>query len=130
MRLTTKDHGAGVLVLIADHELIDERGRRVGGQAHIDPEGAQWSVRIIATRDGVGFGAIRRRTYHATRDAAVHDGARKLTRQGERYLALSAKPGSGWSLAPPAPPEPPRRLASEPVTVSVETVEIKPKEKP
>lgn len=84
--------------------LVDEKNRRVHGWAHIEElparmlgrtleEGSSrltlgtkaFGVQIIATRDGLGFGALPPTTRYATRDEALAYARRALAQQGKRY---------------------------------------------
>jgi hypothetical protein len=84
--------------------LVDEKRRKVHGYAHIEEIPAhllgrvlhdgysRWTVpdkafgvKLIATRDGVGFGAIPRMTWHATREEALAYARKALVQQGKRY---------------------------------------------
>jgi hypothetical protein len=85
--------------------LIDEKNRKVHGWAHIEelPQHMlgrvlqdAWSsrtigtkafgVKLIATRDGYGFGAIPRTTWYATREEALVFARKALVQQGKRYM--------------------------------------------
>lgn len=84
--------------------LVDEKRRKVHGYAHVEEIPARllgrafvdgsthWTVpdkafgvKLIATRDGVGFGAIPRTTWHATREEAIAYARKALAQQGKRY---------------------------------------------
>jgi len=84
--------------------LVDEKHRQVHGYAHVEEIPAHllgrelrdgsvhWTVpdkafgvKLIATRDGAGFGAIPRTTWHATREAAITYAKKALAQQGKRY---------------------------------------------
>ncbi len=84
--------------------LVDEKKRKVHGWALIEETPAHllgrllqdgsvhWTlpakafgVQLIATRDGMGFGAIPRTTWHATREEAIAYAKKALVQQGKRY---------------------------------------------
>jgi hypothetical protein len=84
--------------------LVDEKKRKVHGWAHIEEipahllgrvlsEGSvhraigymAFGVQLIATRDGMGFGASPRTTWYATREAAIAYARKALAQQGKRY---------------------------------------------
>jgi hypothetical protein len=84
--------------------LVDEKHRKVHGWAHIEETPAHllgrelrdgsmcWTlptkafgVKLIATRDGAGFGAIPRTTWYATREEAIAYARKALVQQGKRY---------------------------------------------
>jgi hypothetical protein len=84
--------------------LVDEKNRRVHGQAFIEETPAHmlgreihdgscrmtidsrpFGVRLVATRDDKAFGALARTTRHATHTEALRAAQRGLTAQGNRY---------------------------------------------
>jgi hypothetical protein len=84
--------------------LVDAKHRKVHGYAHIEEIPAHllgrelrdvyscWTVpdkafgvKLIATRDGAGFGAIPRTTWHATREEALAYARKALVQQGKHY---------------------------------------------
>lgn len=84
--------------------LYDEKHRKVHGWAHIEEIPAHmlgrelrdgscgltlaskaFGVKLIATRDGLGFGALPRTTWHGTRDEALSYARKALAQQGKRY---------------------------------------------
>ncbi len=81
-------HGMNLETWRADHGVVDEKGRKVGGRVTIEPQGiAQFSVRIQAMRDGVVFGACRR-AHLCTNIEHAHDVAtRKVIAQRKAFRA-------------------------------------------
>ena len=84
--------------------LIDEKRRKVHGWAHISEIPARmlgreladgsmrmtihtkaFGVQLIATRDGMGFGASPPTTWYATREEALAGARKSLVQQGKRY---------------------------------------------
>ena len=84
--------------------LVDEKKRKVHGWAHIAEIPAHmrgrvledgsmrqsigtkaFGVRLIATRDGNGFGASPPTTWYATREEALAYAQKALVQQGKRY---------------------------------------------
>jgi len=83
----------------------DDKGRKVHGWACISEtpahmlgltlvskHGMRWmigskpfTVELVATRDGKGFGALPRRTSYATREEALAHARSALVAQGKRY---------------------------------------------
>lgn len=108
-------YDGGAETWIADHGVVDERGRKVGGRVAITPSlGSTYLIRIIGLRDGVRFGASRRATHCATPKEARALAADKLMRQRSQFQrkhrAPAARPTfatskltdaeieSGWSM--------------------------------
>lgn len=68
-----------------DHGVVDDRGRKIGGQIRMRKVGTQIGVRIQATRDGVTFGSSRLEEWADTLEKAYAMAERKLRRQRDQY---------------------------------------------
>lgn len=77
--------GDGTETWKMDYGLVDDSGRRIGGVVWLARVGNTISVQIHATRDGVTFGALRRRDNCASLERAHKLAEAKLQRQREAY---------------------------------------------
>jgi hypothetical protein len=85
------------LIAKVEHDLVDEKGRTVGGQAKVElerpseyaggfnPKAGRYSLSVHATRNGRTFGASPARTFYDTAEQAQAAGVKKLAEQGKRY---------------------------------------------
>lgn len=89
------DFGAGVLVLVADHGVRDDKGRKIGGRVDIDPgtgiNSGTFTVRVHATRDGVTFGALRKASRYKNVREALEAATRKVLEQRKAYARKYGK---------------------------------------
>lgn len=72
----------------AVHGVKDDRGRNVGGRVKLEPLGSRdggYTVRIQATRDGVEFGALRRRVTYVNLAEARVGAEDAIERQRKQY---------------------------------------------
>lgn len=108
--IPTRGGGEGTrVVLTVDHGLVDEKSRKVGGKARIDPTNLRfWShrieltaeelaggfegpvvpgfeVSIFALRDGNGYGAIPTSTIYRTLEEAEAHADKGLINQHKSY---------------------------------------------
>jgi len=77
-----KVHGWACVEEVPPHML----GRTIDhGTARLIFSAKPFSVQLIATRDGQGFGAFSAQTWYATREEALAHARKALVQQGKRY---------------------------------------------
>ncbi len=86
-RVSLVIYGPGDETWHADHGVVDEKGRKVGGRVKVNTitGSSQLTVRIIATRDGIEFGAIRRSESCTNLEHAHEVATRKLAAQRKAF---------------------------------------------